>query len=224
MKNILLVPFFLALLFFDKDIQKAVYPKFSFWMFENDGDIKKEIKNVDAKKRKLIEFGQKLDAVKEKKSGDKTYYQVALPDKTKYWADASFVTEKYITINSTDVLCYTQPSKDYLNGNFKLQPGDFAYFVKEQDGFINVDFISYIPRGKDNKAVWIGNIWLNGGYTDDINTAKEAYWLNMAYSQIYSSKPNIENAKKFLKTAIEVNQSSPTEVAQIAQNVLSELK
>lgn len=225
MKNIITLSFLILFLFFDKDIQKTVYPKWQIWAFSNDSDLKKDPKTI--KEKKLIELGQKLNAIKEKKDNDKTYYQIQMPDKSKYWVNSGEVTEKYITINSSDVVTYSQPdnSPGYINNDFKLQPGDFGYFVKEQGGFVNVDFISYLPRGKDKKVVWVGNVWLNGGYVDDVKYAKEAYYIALAYNRLYDPKnPNKDAAKKLLQTAINANGDDKTEIASIAQQVLDGLK
>ena len=224
MKNIIALSFFIMFLFFDKDIQKTVFPKGQIWAFVNDGNLKKDAKTV--KDKKLIELGQKLSAVKEKKDNDKTYYQVQMPDGSKYWLNAEEVTEKYITINSNDVTCYSQPdnSAGYLN-SYKLQPGDFGYFVKEQGGFVNVKINNYIPpSSKEKDAIWVDNVWINGGYTDDIKSAKEAYNLALAYYYIYCKTPNKDTAKYFLKKAIEANGDDKTEIASVAQQVLDGLK
>ena len=226
MKSFATLSFLILFLFFDKDIQKTVYPKWQIWAYQNDSDLKKDSKTVNAKDKKLVDLGQKLNAIKEKKDGDKTYYQVQLPDTTKYWVNAGEVTEKYITINSSDVVTYSQPdnSPGYINNDFKLQPGDFGYFVKEQAGFINVDFISYMPRGNDKKVVWVGNVWINGGYTDDVKYAKEAFYIAYAYNQIYAKTPNIDNAKYYLKKAMSANGDDKTELVSVAQQVLDGLK
>ena len=231
MKSIPLISFFLIFLFFDSKIQKTIYPKFPVWIYlynvEDNKEkkvIKKNIKEIDNTERILFDIGQQLTAIKEKNSGSKTYYQIILPNKKNYWIDASFVTEKYITINSEDVACYKQPSMNSLNNNFKLQPGDFGYFIKEKNGFINVEFNLYLPRGIDNSIVLVGNVWIKEGYTDDINTAKEAYWLSAAYNQIYIKNPNKEIAKKYLINALEENRPEKTKIALIAQKVLKELK
>ena len=224
MKSILTLSFMILFLFFDKDIKKDVYPKGSIWAYENDSDLKKDPKAV--KDKKIIDLGQKLSAIKEKDDSGKTYYQVQMPDNTKYWVNANDVTEKYITINSQDVVCYSQPdnSAGYLN-SFKLQPGDFGYYIKEQGGFVNVKISNYLPpRGKDKDPIWVDNVWINGGYTDDIKAAKEAYNLSIAYYYIYNKTPNLDTAKAYLKKAIEANGDDKTDIAAVAQQVLDGLK
>ena len=187
-------------------------------------DLKKEFVEINDKEKELVDIGEKLTAVKEKKSGNKIYYQILLTNKKKYWIDAGLVTERYITINEKDLTCYKSPSKDSVNTLFKLQPGDFGYFIKEKNGFVNVEFNTYLPRGIDNKIVLVGNVWIKDGFTDDINTAKEAYWLSAAYNQIYIKNPNKEVAKKYLKNILEESSPDKMYIALIAQKVLNELK
>ncbi|HOV15860.1 MAG TPA: hypothetical protein PK771_16340 [Spirochaetota bacterium] len=171
----------------------------------------------------MLEFGNKVTITKDKKIGDKIYYFVTLPDKTTHWIAAENLTEKFITINQPDVICYKQPDTAYINSNTKLQPGDFAYFVKEQDGFINVDFISYMPRLKKNQTTWVGNVWLKDGYTDDLKISRESYILSRAYNDLYGKNPNKENAIQKLKDALEINGGEETEITYVIKTLLNEL-
>lgn len=197
------------------------YVKYQVWFYKNKDDAGKNPKDV--KDKILMEFGNKVTVLGDKQIGDKLFFNVSLPDKTTYWVAAEHLAEKFIVINQPDVICYKQPDTAYVNSSAKLQPGDFAYFVKEQDGFVNVDFISYIPRGKKDQIVWVGNVWIKDGFTDDLKAAKEAYFLSRAYNDLYGKTPNKENAIQKLKDILDINSGEETEVTYVIKTLLNEL-
>ncbi|OHD13584.1 MAG: hypothetical protein A2Z98_06140 [Spirochaetes bacterium GWB1_27_13] len=202
-------------------LNQNMYVKYQVWFYEKESDIGKQAKDV--KEKKLMEFGNKVTITKERKINDILYYQVQIPDKTTYWVSSENLTQKFITINQPDVVCYKQPDTDYANTAVKLQAGDFAYFVKEQDGFINVDFISYMPRGKKEQGIWVGNVWLKTGYTEDTKVARESYILSRAYNDLYGKNVNPDSAIEKLKQALEINNGEETEITYVIKNLLNQL-
>ncbi len=199
----------------------TLYAKYQVWIYSNESDTGKAAKDV--KDKMLLEFGNKVIVEKSKKIANKIYLNLSLPDKTTYWASKDHFTEKFITVNQPDVLCYKQPDVAYINSNIKLQPGDFAYFVKEQDGFINVDLISYMPRFKKDQVTWIGNVWIKEGFTDDLKIARESYILARAYNDLYGKKNDKEGAIQKLKEALDINGGEETEVTYVIKILLNEL-
>lgn len=196
-----------------------LYVKYSSWFYKNDGDLGKAAKDVTDKK--LLEFGNKVTVLKSKKSGDKEYFQIQLPDKSKYWGEKSDLVEKLITINQPDVECYKQPDESFVIRNVKLQPGDFFYYVGEQDGFYKLSSICSLPRGKDNDVVWLGEFWIKQGFTDDPFIAKDSYRLALAYYQLYNKKDK-EKALEMMKKILEDGPEGDLE--NVIQNVINELE
>lgn len=198
------------------------YIKESVWAFEKEEDLQKAPKEV--KEKKLLEFGNKITVIKKKKIEDKEYYNIQMPDKTKLWVSAKNVTEKFIIINQSDVATYSQPEQDYKTG-VKLQPGDFGIFVKEQDGWINVEFYAYRPLKDGEERKWVGNKWIkeSEGYTEDILAAREAYNLYMAYFYKISKNDNT-TALKYVKLALDANKGDKSEIYPVIENFQKELE
>jgi len=200
----------------------TMYVKYQSWSYTNDSDLEKPSKDV--KEKKLMEFANKVTVIGSKKVGDKEFVQIQIPDKSKFWIEKKYLVTKFITINLKDVNAYKQPDEGYLNAGFKLQTGDFAYFNKEESGFINVEFITYMPRGKNNEVVWVGNVWIKDGFTEDLKAAKESYFLAIAYKELYGKNKNVESAKEKLKEALDVNGGTETEITPVVKALLSELE
>jgi len=203
-----------------ESIEKIQYLKWAAWGYPNEEDIGKKAEEVKGKK--LFEFGNKIEIVDELKNGDKTYYKIKLPDNSTYYVSANTLTEKFIIITATDIIAYSQPSEDYPITKYKLQPGDFAYYNKKQNGFINVEFISWLPRGKDNAPVWVGEVWIPEGigYITDTKAARDGYTLALAYNKLYSKNPNKGEAIKILDN---YDLTSETEITYVIRNLLNEL-
>lgn len=200
---------------------KTQYVKeYGIYVYQNEEDIGKESKDV--KEKEYLEFGSKLTVLKSKQIQGKEYLKVRLPDKSEYWANKENLTEKFIVINQDDVDVYDQPDKDYKTG-VKLQTGDFGIFVKEQEGWINVEFFAYRPVKEDGERKWVGNKWIKGGYTDDLNAAREAYRLYLAYfSKI--SKNDKNKAIKYVNEGLEVNKGDKSSIYSALENYLNELE
>jgi len=197
------------------------YLKYQAWLYLNKDDLGKLAKDV--KDKILLEFANKVIVLKDAKVNEKVYFNVSLPDKSNYWIAKEHLTEKFVTINQPDVVCYKQPDSAYVNSNIKLQPGDFAYFVKEQDGFINVDFISYMPRTKNKQSTWVGNVWIKDGFTDDFKIARESYLLARVYNDLYGKTPNKDGAIQKLREAQDINGGEETEITYVLKTLLNEL-
>ena len=140
----------------NNDNEKAVenvtqYVKdFGAYVYKNEEDLGKEPKEV--KDKEWFEFGTKFTILKSKNINNKDYYNIQLPDKTKYWVLKDALAEKFIVIIQNDVDTYSQPDQDFKTG-IKLQPGDFGIYLKEQDGWINVDFKAYRPQKEGDEEV-----------------------------------------------------------------------
>jgi hypothetical protein len=188
----------------------------SMWAYGNTDDIGKQVKT-----NKLMEFGNKVSVIGDKKVGDVEYKQIVLPDKSKYWIEDKYLSEKFITINQPDVTCYKQPDESFANKSVKLQNGDYLKYLGEQDGFIKVTPISSLPRGKNSAVVWIGEVWIKDGYTEDLATAKDSYKLALAYYQLYDKKDKakaIEMMKQMIEDGVE------GDLGSIIQNIVSQLE
>lgn len=196
------------------------YIKESVWAFEKEEDLIKDPKEV--KEKKLLEFGDKITVLKMKKIEEKEYYNIQLPDKTKLWVPVKNVTEKFIIINQNDVETYKQPEQDYKTG-VKLQPGDFGIFVKEQDGWINVDFFAYRPLKDGEDRKWVGNKWIKEGYTEDIKAAREAYYLYLSCFYKISKNDNT-TALKYIKLALDANKGDQSEIYSVIEEFQKELE
>lgn len=169
------------------------------WAFTNDKDIETQAKNA---KGKYLDFGNKLIVVSNKKINDKIYLQVQLPDKTKYWCISQAFTTRFISIIEKNVTVYFQPDSTYRM-KIKLQPGYLGYYVKEQDGFVNVNFMMYAPRKSDEQPRWIGNVWIKNGYSDDIQTARVCNFYTDGLNYLYGKNQKIKEGMESLTEAKE---------------------
>jgi hypothetical protein len=198
---------FVSMLHAETDIPKrgsTVFVNRDFiWCYSNDGDLEKQPKGA---KGQYLYFGNKVTVTWSKRIKDTDFLEVQLPDKTKIWSWAVYFTPKFITITQKDVKSYSQPDAAFANKN-KLQPGYLGYFVKEQNGWINVNFEFYAPRGLDEKATYVGNVWLNPAdksiYSEDYNMAKDANVLLSAYNSLYGKSVAKDAALKRLKKGME---------------------
>lgn len=229
MKRLLLLCLMIALMFsfigckkiLGGGSSKVQYVKeYGAFVYQNEDDLGKNSKDV--KEKQYLEFGSKLTVLKSKEIGGKEYLKVKLPDKSEYWANKDNLTEKFIVINQDDVEVFDQPDQDYKTG-FKLQRGDFGIFVKEQEGWINVDFYAYRPDKEDGERKWVDNRWIKDGYTDNLNAAREAYRLYLAY--FYKiSKNDKERAIKYVNEGLEVNKGDKSSIYSALEDYLVELE
>ncbi|HOJ63428.1 MAG TPA: hypothetical protein PLE45_03300 [Spirochaetota bacterium] len=192
------------------------------YFYKNIEDVNTPIKNLKSDSYLWVDFGRKVTVIDTKKVGDDDYYKVQLPDKSIYWAKKDFFTSKFITINKANVLCYKQPDNDWAT-TIKLQPGDFGTLIKEEDGWINVEFKAYRPTKEGGDRKWVGNYWIKEGWTDDINTAKQAYYLYMAY-YYKLIKNDDKNAIEMIKKAFSSTNEEETEISYVLRDYLQELQ
>ncbi len=192
----------------------------SAWLISNDNDLEKKVNDV--KEKKLFNFGNKFTVVGNKKIKDKVFLNVVLPDKTKLWGPLDYFTEKFITITENDLKCYSQPDEGYVAKN-KLQPGYFGYFITAQNEWVKVKFISYVPGNTLNDKIWIGDVWIKSGYTDDVKTAQQGYALALAYNGLYGKTKDVNYAIKKLQDGI-TNVEGGTTITYILEELLTQLK
>lgn len=199
-----------------------VYLKYeSAWLFSNDKDLEKNAKDV--KEKKVFNFGNKFTVVGNKKIKDKVFLNVVLPDKSKLWGPLDYFTVKFITITENDLKCFTQPDDGYVAKN-KLQAGYYGYYITEQKEWIKVKFISYVPgNNPGDKPVWIGDVWIKSGYTDDVKTAQQGYALALAYNAIYGKTKNVNVAIQKLENGIS-NVDQETSITYVLEDILTQLK
>ena len=194
---------------------------YGIYVYTNEEDLGKDAKEV--KEKEWFEFGTKFTVLKTKKVEEKDYYHIQLPDKSKYWAPKESFTEKFIVIIQNDVDVYSQPDQDFKTG-IELQPGDFGIFIKEQDGWYNVDFKALRPSKQgDEERKWVGQGWIKEGYTDDIMAAKEAYYLYLAYYNEIINK-NTQRAINYLHKALEINKGDRSDIYPIIEKYLEQLE
>lgn len=192
------------------------------YIFTNESDVDKQIKDLDKNKYLYLDFGNKVNVVDSKKIGKDEYFKIQLPDTTVYWAKKDFFAEKLLTINQTDVLCYKQPDLDYAT-TVKLQPGDFGIYVKEINDWICVDFRAYRPVKAGGERKWVGGpYWIKTGYTDDIKTAKQAYYLYLAnYNSLI--KNNDALALDNLNKGLTITNNEDTEITYVLRDMIKDL-
>lgn len=182
-----------------------------------------EMKSLGSNEYYWLYFADKVTVKKQKVVGDKSYYQIQLPDGNAYWADAASFTTKFIVINSNDVKTYRQPEEGSVPTPVKLQPGDYGVFKMKKDNFIQVDFYAYRPAKTDGDRVWVGTKWIKEGYTDDIFAAREAYYLYLAY--FYQlQKNNVDKAIEFAQKAVDANGGEVTPISNVVKDYLEELQ
>ena len=191
------------------------------YFYKDLSDVNTPIKDLKPDQYLWVEFGGKVTAIDIKKVNNVEYYKIQLPDKSVYWAKKDLFTSKFITINKANVLCYKQPDNDWAT-SIKLQPGDFGTLIKEEDGWINVEFRAYRPTKDGGERKWVGTYWIKEGYTDDINTAKQAYYLYQAYYYNLIKKDN-KNAIEMLKKALTTVEQE-TEITYVIREFLEELE
>ncbi len=210
----------------EESITKTMLLKYNAWGYESIDALKSK----NTKERKLFYFGNKFTIEEEKMlgEGDKAIEIVmfSLPDDSQYYIKKSYLTEKFIVVTDNDLICYEQPSKDWIENDFKLQKGDFGYFGEEKDGFIKVWFFAYSPRGLNGQVIRPGWTWLKSGYNDsDLQASKEAYYLNYAYNYMYrESVRNYDKAMSFIEEALNVNAGIETFVTPITKSVKEEIE
>jgi hypothetical protein len=191
------------------------------WVISREEDIGKPLKEI--KEKLYLEFGSKLYVLEEKSINERVYVKVQLPDTSEYWARKNTLVEKFIVITSNDILCYTQPDTDYAD-TILLQPGDFGFFIREMESWVNAEFLTFRPEVPGGTYVRVGEKWINTGYTEDLRTAKEAYYLNLAYYYIHSKEKDEKKAIERLEKAQNVNVDIDTEITYIIEDLLSDLK
>lgn len=191
------------------------------YFYKNLEDVNTPIKQLKSDSYLWVDFGRKINVLDIKKVNNDYYYNVQLPDKSIYWAKKDFFTTKFITIIKTNVLCYEQPDTNW-GATIKLQPGDFGTLIKEDDGWLNVEFKAYRPIKDNGERRWVGTYWIKEGYTDDINTAKQAFYLYMAYYYKLIKK-DTKNAIEMLKKAFYIVNDEETEISYVIRDFLKEL-
>lgn len=189
----------------------------SVYFYASDWDLGK--KSGEVKNKKLFNFGNKAIVVGNTRKNNINYLNVQLPDKNKYWAPLDYFTTQFIVITGADVVTYNQPDESYAT-KVKLQPGVLGYLVKEDSGFINVDFNCYLPV--NDKGVWLGNLWIKkDGFSDDIKTAEQASYLLRAYNLMYSKDGSFKAAYKELSSGLALGEE--TVVAPVIKDLMAKL-
>jgi hypothetical protein len=206
-------------------VTQYVYKQFytGTYVYVNESDIGK--KDSEIKDKKWLKIAQKVTVKSKKKIGGESYYLIQLADTTEYWIKADMLVEKFITINQADVSCYNLPDDDEIPTH-RLQPGDFGAFMevsRTNPDFMKVQFLAFRGLNPDDEPKWVGEKWIKGGYTDNLNAARQSYFLALAYNQLYARKPNKEKAIKFLEDAIDATAGAETSVTSIITSLKSEL-
>lgn len=192
------------------------------WVYSNEEDLGKDQKNVSNDNKEYLEFGSKFTVILEKNINGKMYSKIQLPDRSEYWIKSDLLAIKFIVINKNDIACYEQPDNDYIT-LIKLQPGDFGIYQEEIDGWIKTDFLAYRPYKQDSKRKYVGERWIKEGYTSDLKSSKEAYYLYLAYYWNIV-KNNKEKALEYLNKGINVNAGQETEISYVLKDYLKEIE
>ncbi len=226
---ILLILFGFSFLLFGEEIipqnSSAVFVKYeSVWVVKNEGDLGKDFNSKEVKDKVLLNLGNKVTVIGNRKIADKVFLNVQLPDMEKYWAPLSYFTMKFIVITQDGIAIFKQPEQSYIDKN-KLGAGMLCYYVKSTGDFINVDVSSYMMNKSNNTVVWLGNVWIkaNSGYTEDINAGIQASYLSSAYNLLYGKK-NSEGAIAKLKAALKAGEGLNSPVDSVISGLLQELE
>ncbi|MCG8570798.1 MAG: hypothetical protein MJB14_11725 [Spirochaetes bacterium] len=188
---------------------------------ENVGKSWKEMKDMDSSEYFWLSIGNKVKVLQETNANGFDSYLFELPDGTQYWVEKEYLTHKFMIINANDTATFSQPDQDY-KGKLKLQTGDFGIVKEEKNGFFLVEFKAYQPFKEGADPKYVGEVWINSGYTNDVNAAKEAYYLYLA--KYYDLQKNdLTKAVENLNKGLEINNGSPTDITHVLQEYLADL-
>jgi hypothetical protein len=195
------------------------------WIYTSRDDLGRPAAEVPRERRTLLDVGSRVATLEVVRGpgGDDAgpWARIQLPDGTEHWVAAGHLVDRFIVITRSDVLCYDQPDTTFATTIF-LQPGDFGYFVDEQEGWIKADFHAYRPREPEGEPAWVGERWIkSSGFTDDVMTAKEAYYLYRARRELRHGSTEAEI--DLLRRAENANVLGDTEITPVIRALLDEL-
>lgn len=204
---------------------KVQYTRYPVWIFARREDLGKAAGEVPREHRTLIEVGSRVTTLEEAAgpNGGEAgrWARIQLPDGTEHWVAARHLVDRFIVISRRDVLCYDQPDATFATTIF-LQPGDFGYFLDEQEGWIKAAFHAYRPREPEGEPLWVGERWIkSSGFTDDVLAAKEAYYLYRARRELRRDAQGA--AVEHLLRADGINVLEDTEITPVIRSLLAEL-
>lgn len=206
------------------DKHAVQYTRYPVWVFARREDRGRRAADVPREQRTLLDVGSRvttLEVVEGPDEEGEPWARIQLPDGTEHWVEARHLVDRFIVITRGDVLCYDQPDATFATTIF-LQPGDFGYFIDEQEGWIKAAFHAYRPREPEGEPAWVGERWIkSSGFTDDVMTAKEAYYLYRARRELRQGAE--EAAIDLLRRAENVNVLEDTEITPVIRALLEEL-
>lgn len=163
-----------------------------------------------------LKFGNKVTVVEEKQNGDKLIYKFKKPSGDEYWADSAALAKKYVVINSTDVPTYSEPETSY-GLKVKLQPGMLGFLLDESNGWFKVEIWAYSMESRK----WAGGTYfIQSGFTNDLNTAKQAYLYYQAVRKDIRDS-DLAKAKELTKEAIDVGN---TDIINVIESYMMDLE
>lgn len=198
----------------------TMYARFDYVLCYADeahfGKTRAQLKEANADYT-YLNFGNKVTVVAEKKAGDDLYYQFKKPSGEEFWAKSTTLAAQFIVINSSDIPIYSEPDTSYgLKKN--LQPGMLGFLLEENNGWYKVEVWAY-TREKPKK--WAGGtFWIQSGFTNDLETAKQAYLYYQA-TRSEAKDNDIPKAIELTKQAIDLGN---TDIINVLEEYILELE
>lgn len=165
-----------------------------------------------------LNIGNKVTVIDEIKKNDTVYYKSKLPDDSVYWVDNTVLSEKLITIIKDDTFTYTMPDENY-SSLIRLQRGDYGFVTEEKNNYLRVYFYGYRTKEGEERTSknWIGELWIRDGYSDNIDLARQSYYLYMAYRSELVNK-DYSTALEMIEKAEDLSKTEYNELTDVLSN------
>jgi hypothetical protein len=184
----------------------AYIKEINVWAIADEKDFGKKI--LDINDKVLLNFGDRITINNIKKINNTEYYRISFNNKNnQYWLQKDSIMEKFIVINKKNTTAYSTPDE---NSSIKtlMQPGDFAIVLKKEGIWLNVDFWAFRAKTGSDKKDFVGNMWIKNqvGYTENIDEAKEAFFLYYAY-YYYNNVNDKSMVNNLINRALEISKA-----------------
>lgn len=202
----------------------AYIKEMDVWAISDENELNKKISDI---KNKLnLFFGDQVIIVGEKNINQMDYYRITVKNnKNEYWIRKDFIAKDFIIINKKDTVVYEIPDENY-SIKAVLQPGDLGIVLKVQGEWLFVNFWAYREKNDPAKKDFIGNMWIkkSKNYIQNIDAAKEAYYLYLAYYYIYTDK-NLNVANNYIDKALGIStqKKKKTEITPVIAEIKKEI-
>lgn len=186
-------------------------------------DLFVDLKDLQRADYSLLRFGDKVVVkqnivLKNEKDESIQCYYFVTDSGDKLWSIADNFVEGFVTVIGNEGVTYEIPDENYAT-EFKLKKGHFGFFLREYNGWFNVDFKGYAVKSEEDDMKWIGNQWVNCEVTMDVKTAVEAYYLYLG--DYYTLKGNESNAHLNYKRAYDNRSGDDSVLLSVINSRLS---